>query len=79
MKLGKVKVISEYIVDLDNDIMVQNAKDALFDDFYHIFVGANYDEFDYVITIEECKELTEKDITSFLQELDKEINEEEEY
>jgi len=73
MRLGKVKIISEYIVDLDNEEMVQHAKDALYEDFFNIVTFGDTQEFDFLVDIDKDNTgLKESDIPDFLKELTEE-------
>lgn len=66
MKLGKVKIELEYIVDLDNQDMVDQAKNALYEDLMN---AAKYEElFDMIEVTDEDKTLKEEDIPEFLIE-----------
>lgn len=68
MKLGKVKIELEYIVDLDNQDMVDQAKNALYEDLMN---AAKYEElFDMIEVTDEDKTLKETDIPEFLREED---------
>lgn len=70
MKLGKVKIELEYIVDLDNQDMVDQAKNALYEDLMN---AAKYEElFDMIEVTDEDKTLKETDIPEFLREEDEE-------
>jgi hypothetical protein len=70
MKLGKVKIELEYIVDLDNQDMVDQAKNALYEDLMN---AAKYEElFDMIEITDEDKTLKETDIPEFLREEDEE-------
>jgi hypothetical protein len=63
MRLGKVKISLEYVVDLDNEEMVDHATGALYEDlmeaYKHNYVG------NFIIT-EEDKSLKEENIPEFL-------------
>lgn len=66
MRLGKVQIISGYVVDLDNDVMVQHAKDALYDDFDNAI--RNPDEFYFMIDYDKDSEkFNQSDIPEFLK------------
>ena len=68
----------EYVVDLDNEEMVNYAKDAMYE---HIMQMVKEDNFYNLIEHCECEEdptLTEDDIPEFLVEYAKDIIEEEE-
>ena len=70
MKLGKVKIELEYIIDLDNQDMVDQAKNALYEDLMN---AAKYEElFDMIEVTDEDKTLKETDIPEFLREEDEE-------
>lgn len=67
MRLGKVVIDIGYVVDLDNEEMVDHAKEALLDD---IFSAAKYNETHlWIETIEvNKKDYSEADIPEFLTE-----------
>lgn len=66
MKLGKVKIELEYVVDLDNEDMVNNAKNYMYEDIMSI---VKYEElFDIIEVTDEDKTLKEEDIPEFLIE-----------
>jgi hypothetical protein len=66
MRLGKVKIEIEYVVDLDNDDMVEEATNCLYE---KIMNAVKYNEvFDYIKVTDEDKTLKEKDIPEFLKE-----------
>lgn len=67
MRLGKVKISYEYVVDLDNESMVEQAKDALFEDISN---SIKYEELGQIITTEETPNASENDIPDFLLEED---------
>lgn len=70
MRLGKVKVNLEYVVDLDNEAMVVHAKDSLVEDIYS---AVKNNEVDWlVVTIPDCKDVSESDILEFLKEQENE-------
>ena len=66
MRLGKVCIKIEYVVDLDNEDMVEEAKACLFED---VMNAVKYDEIDSNINVVEDQSLTENDIPDFLKEL----------
>ena len=61
MRLGRVQVHS-YVVDLDNEEMVQHAKDSLFDDL------TNHSEVYSFIDVVEDPDANEGEIADFLKE-----------
>ena len=66
MKLGKVKIELEYVVDLDNEEMVNDAKTYMYEDIMNI---VKYEElFDIIEVTDEDKTLKEEDIPDFLKE-----------
>lgn len=66
MKLGKVKIELEYVVDLDNEDMVNDAKNYMYEDIMNI---VKYEElFDIIEVTDEDKTLKEEDIPEFLIE-----------
>lgn len=68
MRLGKVIVGHGYVVDLDNQDMVDHAREALYED---IMSMVKYDEVSHCISIiKNSKGLSENDIPEFLMEGD---------
>ena len=66
MKLGKVKIEMEYVVDLDNEDMIEEAKNALYEDLMNAY---KYDEiYNHIEVTEQDKTLKESDISEFLLE-----------
>jgi len=59
MRLGKVQIGLEYIVDLDNQEQVNLAREFIHDDLAY---AIKYDEVDSHIDIVEDASLTERDI-----------------
>jgi len=73
MRLGKVEINTCYIVDLDNEEMVQHAKDSLYDDFYQMLVkSSDLSEFFNCIDVVEDATLKESDIPEFLRDEEEE-------
>jgi hypothetical protein len=67
MKLGRICVDLNYIVDIDNDEMVRHAIEALYED---LMQGIKYGDLANWIRVSEDKNATEDMIPEFL--LDKE-------
>lgn len=65
MRIGKLMMSAEYFVDLDNDQMVQLAKNALVEDVYN---AVKYEEVENWIGFIETPDATEQDIPSWLME-----------
>lgn len=66
MRLGKVKIEIEYVVDLDNDDMVSEAKNAIYEDLMN---AVKYNElFNHIEVTDEDKTLKKEDIAGFLKE-----------
>lgn len=65
MRMGKVRILDEYVVDLDNEEMVEHAKDALIED---VFNTIKFDSVQDGIEIIEDATLIEADIPEFLRE-----------
>jgi hypothetical protein len=63
MRLGKVTINLEYVVDLDNEDMVTYAKDALYED---LMTAYTYNDIGDWIKVEEAPEASENDIPEFL-------------
>lgn len=77
MKLAKMSINLGYVVDLDNEEMVNYAKECLYDDIMQL---VKYNEVADLVEHCECVEspdLTEDDIPEFLIEYVREFNEEE--
>lgn len=64
MKLGKVGITSYYVVDLENESMVEDAKGCIFED---IMNAVKYDELATHIDMIKDKTLSEEDIPEFLK------------
>ena len=68
MKLGKVKIKMEYVVNLDNENMIKEAKNALYEDLMNAY---KYDEiYNHIEVTEQDESLKECDIPEFLLEKD---------
>jgi len=66
MRLGRVRVLHEYVIDLDNKEMVDHAKEALAED---IFSAVKYNEVGHLLEIDrDGHGLEESDIADFLKE-----------
>ena len=65
-RLGKVKYSIEYVVDLDNEAMVDHAREAIVEDLTNAY---KYCELNAGIQVEQddCKTLDEGDIPEFLR------------
>ena len=72
MKIGKVYLTMEYIVDLDNETMIEEAKQCLYDDLMTIY---KYDEVFNHIDTAPVADATEDDIPEFLLDQGDEIDE----
>ena len=73
MRLGKVQIIFEYVVDLDNKDMIDYAKESIEEDIVSAIRhdGGIYGDIPFNIlneTMDECKFLEESDIPDFLKE-----------
>lgn len=65
MRLGKVKFCLEYVVDLDNEKMVNNAKDDIVDIIYGM---AKYQSvWNYINIDKDSTGIAESDIPEFLR------------
>lgn len=64
-RLGYVRFCHEYLVDLDNQSMVDYAKEAIYDDINSMI---KYDETYNAIAVVEAPKAKEKDIPDFLIE-----------
>ena len=64
MRLGVVKV-HEYVVDLDNVEMVDDARDALYEDISNAIKFSDYG----IVKVEEREGLSENEIPDFLKEM----------
>jgi hypothetical protein len=65
MKLGRICVDLNYIVDIDNDEMVRHATEALYED---LMQGIKYGDLGNWIRVSEDKNATEDMIPEFLLE-----------
>ena len=65
MRLMRVVVEMEYVVDADNEDMVEEAKSCLFDDLMN---SVKYDELHHHIKVVEAPDATEDMIPDFLLE-----------
>jgi hypothetical protein len=74
MRLGKVRVLSEYVVDLDDENMVSSAKISLYEDLMN---AVKFDELEAWIEVVEAPEANESDIPGFLKDEEKHLAEEE--
>jgi len=63
MRLGRVKINREYIVDLDNQEMVDHAKESVCEDFSEMLKSDTV--YDSVI-VEPAPDASENDIPDFL-------------
>jgi hypothetical protein len=68
MRIGRVFLKLEYVVDLDNRAMVEQARDILYDDIIKVATGKAVDDIDALIKEEEDKSLSEDDISPLLLE-----------
>jgi len=68
MRIGRVFMKLEYIVDLDNTGMVERARDMLYDDIIKIAAGKATDDIDALIQEEPDPSLTEDDISPLVLE-----------
>jgi hypothetical protein len=68
MRIGRVFLKLEYVVDLDNRAMVEQARDILYDDIIRVATGKAVDDIDALIKEEEDKSLSEDDISPLLLE-----------
>ena len=63
MKKGKVFLNLEYIIDLDNETMIQRARDAIYDDINY---AIHSDVIDSWIEIKKVKNIDDSMIASWL-------------
>jgi len=66
MKLGRVFIDLGYVVDLDNEEMVWQARDSLIEDVYN---AIKYDELSMLVNEEERDDVDEDQIPEFLLEI----------
>lgn len=66
MRLGKVKFELSLVVDLDNQEMVDYAKDCIYADLLDIF---QYNTADKNMSLQEDSSLKESDIPDFVKEM----------
>jgi len=69
MKLGRVILNLDYVVDMDNDQMVKQATEAMYED---LMAGYKYDNIMDWIDVVEDKNATEDMIPEFLLEKENE-------
>ena len=65
MKLVKIVVSMGYIVDADNPVMIEDAKEALYEDLMN---AVKYDELHNHIEVIDAPDAKEEDIPEFLLE-----------
>ena len=65
MRMGRVSIIVSYPVDLDNESMVNHAKECVYED---IMSAVKYDELFNWIKVDEDPTAKPVDIPDFLQE-----------
>lgn len=75
MRMGKVIISAEYFVDLDNNGMVDEATECLYDD---IMNAVKYNKLHNYIEVEPAPEANESDIPEFLLDKDEEYDNEDE-
>jgi hypothetical protein len=64
MRLGRVKLNLDYVVDLDDKDMVDTAKECLYEDIGSMI---KYNELWEAITVNEDENAEESEISSFLE------------
>ena len=64
MRLGKVYIPTHYVVDLDNESMVSEARECMYEDLMN---AVKYDELTNWIESTEDSSLSEEDIPEFLK------------
>lgn len=67
MRLGKVYIPSQYVVDLDNESMVDEAKECMLED---IMNAVKFNELPSWVQVVEDDSLFEADIPEFLKDND---------
>jgi len=67
MRLGKIYIPTHYVVDLDAENMVHEAKDCMFEDLIN---AVKYNELADWVTVVEDSSLSEADIPDFLKDDD---------
>lgn len=72
MRIGKVQFVIEMVVDLDDAVMVENAKERVED---HIINLVTYNDVNTCICIVPDNTLCESDITDVLLEMKAELDE----
>jgi hypothetical protein len=65
MRLGKVYISSEYVVNLDDESMVNEAKECMLEDLMN---AVKFDELPNWIQVVEDNSLSETDIPDFLKD-----------
>lgn len=74
MRLGKVRILTEYVVDLDDEGMVSSAQLSLYEDLMN---AVKYDELEAWIDIVPAPEADESDIPEFLKDEEEYLTEDE--
>ena len=64
MRLGRVQVTHSYVVDLDNETMIEEAKDALYEDLTN--AAKEYDLYS-MIHVYEDQQASKDEIPDFLR------------
>jgi len=62
-RLGRIMIAHHYVVDLNNELMIQEAKNALFEDLMN---AVKYDELGDWIDTQEDPNAREEEIAEFL-------------
>ena len=65
-RLGRVIIRTSYVVDLDNDSMIEEARDCLYED---VMNAVKFDELQNYIEVVEDKKAKVSDIPDFLKEM----------
>ena len=68
-RIGTVSLSLKYVVDLDDDDMVCQAKECVYEDLVQVLVkNSGLDEFYAMLDVKHDPKLTEDDIDDFLRE-----------
>jgi len=69
-RLGKVQIVLEYVVDLDDTEMADEARDCMWEDICDLVRTGDHEDYEnHVLLVEdEENELTDEDIPEFLRD-----------
>lgn len=67
-RIGKITCAIEYVVDIDDLEMVEQAKDCFYEDLYQAIVNNDRSEVLAMLEVKQDRKLQEKDIEQFLRD-----------